>query len=133
MHVAFIASCCIIPYNIKRRNLKQISIKRYKNKRYTDIYLSLNFSRDRNSHRGCSVKKCVPKKFGSVHRKIPVLEPTFNKVANLQVCSFIEKRLQNRYFPVNIVKYFRISILKNICQTRFAFVAISKAATGGAL
>ena len=39
--------------------------------------------------------------------KIPVLESVFNKVADLNVYNFIKKKLQHRYFPVNIAKFFR--------------------------
>ena len=38
-----------------------------------------------------------------------MLESLFNGVA-------IKKRLQHKYFPVNIVKFLRIPILKNICE-----------------
>ena len=49
---------------------------------------------------------------------MPVLESIFNKVAGLQACNFIKKRLQHRCFPVHIVKFLRTSILKNICEMR---------------
>ena len=44
-----------------------------------------------------------------------MLESLFNKAAGLQASNFIKKRLQHRYFPVNIVKFLRTPILKNIC------------------
>ena len=40
----------------------------------------------------------------------------FSKVAGLKTCNFIEKRLQHRCLPVNIVKLLRAPILKNICK-----------------
>ena len=40
----------------------------------------------------------------------------FNKVAGLPSCSFIEKRLQHRCFPVNIAKNLIAPILKDICK-----------------
>ena len=40
----------------------------------------------------------------------------FNKVTGLQVCNVTKKKLQHRCFPVNIVKFSRTSILKNICE-----------------
>ena len=49
-------------------------------------------------------------------KKKTVLEFLLNKVAGLQDCKLIEKRLQHRCFPVNIVKLLRKSILKNICK-----------------
>ena len=61
----------------------------------------------RSSHQRCSIKKVVLK-------KIPVLESLFEKVAGLKVCNFIKKRPQHRWFPVNIAKFLRLSILKNI-------------------
>ena len=38
-----------------------------------------------------------------------MLESLFNKAAGLKACNFIKKRLQHRYFLVNIVKYLRIA------------------------
>ena len=34
----------------------------------------------------------------------------------LTACNFIKKRLQHRCFPVNVAKFLRTSILKNICE-----------------
>ena len=45
-----------------------------------------------------------------------MLESLFNKVAGLQACNFIKKRLQHSCFSVNIVKFLRTLILKNICK-----------------
>ena len=38
------------------------------------------------------------------------------RLADLQTCSFIKKRPQHRYFPVNIEKILILLILKNICK-----------------
>ena len=38
----------------------------------------------------------------------------FNKVAGLQACSFIKKILKHRWFLVNIAKFLRTSMLRNI-------------------
>ena len=38
------------------------------------------------------------------------------KVADLKACNFIKKRLQPRCFPVNIAKFLRAVILKNISE-----------------
>ena len=35
---------------------------------------------------------------------------------SLLFLNFIKKRLQHRYFPMKFAKFFRISILKNICE-----------------
>ena len=65
---------------------------------------NVDFVINRSSHRRCSVKK------------------TFLKISqysqeNICVgCKFIEKRLQHRRFPVNIVKFLRTPILENICE-----------------
>ena len=40
----------------------------------------------------------------------------FDKVADLEVCHFIEKKLQDRSFPVKFEKFLRTPILKNTCQ-----------------
>ena len=48
--------------------------------------------------------------------KTLVLESLFNKVTGLQTCNFIKKRLQHRCFPVNIAKFLRTPVLKNICE-----------------
>ena len=37
-----------------------------------------------------------------MHKKVPVLESLFDKVAGLDACNFIEKWFQYRCFPVNI-------------------------------
>ena len=55
-------------------------------------------------------KKGVLKKFHNIHRKTPVLESLFSKVAGLKACNFIKKRLQHRCFPVNIAKFLRAAI-----------------------
>ena len=61
-------------------------------------------------------------KFGNVHRKTPVLELLFNIVAGLKNCSFITKRFQHQYFIVNILKFLRTSILKNICEWLLLYI-----------
>ena len=50
------------------------------------------------------------------HKKTPVLQSIFNKVAEHKACSVIKKRLQHRCFPGNIAKSLRISILMIICK-----------------
>ena len=46
------------------------------------------------------------KKFRNIHRKTTVLESLFIKVAGIQPCKFIEKRLQRRCFPVHIENFY---------------------------
>ena len=45
-----------------------------------------------------------------------VLESLFNKFAGLQAGNFTAKRLQHRCFPVSIPKFWKTSILKDICE-----------------
>ena len=45
------------------------------------------------------------------HRKIPVLESIFNKVAGLRACNFIIKKLQQRCFPVKFAKFLKTPFL----------------------
>ena len=49
-------------------------------------------------------------------QKTPALESLFNQIAGLQVCYFIKKRLQQRFFSINIVKFLKTSILKKACE-----------------
>ena len=43
-----------------------------------------------------------------------MLESLFNKFADLQTGNFITKRLEHRCFPVNIAKFLKTPILKDI-------------------
>ena len=52
----------------------------------------------------------------NVHKKTPVQELLFNIVSGLEDSSFIKKRFQHKYFLVNIAKFLRTPILKNICE-----------------
>ena len=51
-------------------------------------------------------EKCS-KKLPKFARKTPVMKSLFNKVAGLQVCNFIRKRLQHRCFPAKVAKFLR--------------------------
>ena len=64
----------------------------------------------RSSHQRCSEKK-VFLKISQFNWKTLVLESLFNKLHN-----FIKKRLQHSCFLVNITKFLKILILKNICE-----------------
>ena len=48
-----------------------------------------------------------------------MLELLFNKVTGLEVYNFIKKRIQHRFFLVNIAKFLRELILKNISNGSF--------------
>ena len=52
-------------------------------------------------------------KICNIHRKTPVLESLFSKLASLEACNFIKKRPQHRCFPVNIAKFLRKFYLQN--------------------
>ena len=45
-----------------------------------------------------------------------MMESLFNKVAALQVCNFIKKRIQHSCFPINISKFLRTPSLKSMCE-----------------
>ena len=49
----------------------------------------------------------VSKKFHNIHRKAPVSESLFDKVAGLKAYNFNKKRLQHRCFPVKLAKVLR--------------------------
>ena len=53
-------------------------------------------------------------------------ELLFNKVTGLKVCNFIKKRLQHRCFLVNIAKFLRTPIFKNICEKAASVLLIIK-------
>ena len=62
-------------------------------------------AQNRSSHQICSIKKCS-EEFFTIYKKTPVLESLLN----------IKKRIQHSCFPVNIVKFLRTCILKNIWE-----------------
>ena len=70
----------------------------------------------RSSHRRCSIEKTVLKNFAIFTGKDLCWSLFFNKVAGLQVWHFTKKRLQHSFFPMNIEKFLRTLILKNICE-----------------
>ena len=67
-------------------------------------------------------KKALLKNFPIFTGKTPALESLFNKVAGVQACNFIKKRLQHRCFPVAIAKFLRTSTLKNICEQLLLYI-----------
>ena len=68
----------------------------------------------RSNHRFYK-KRCFSIDF-RFHSKTPVLESLFNKVAGLRPPALLKKRHQHSSFPMNFSKFFRTSILKNICE-----------------
>ena len=73
-----------------------------------------------SSHGRCSFKILGLKSFIIFTGKTPVLKSLFNKVTGLKACNFIKRNLQHRCFLVNIVKFLRTPILKNICGCFYA-------------
>ena len=76
------------------------------------------------------VRRCYSK-FRKFHRKTPVLESLFKKVAGLHACDFIKKRFQHRCFPMKFVKFFRTRFLHNtyggcFCINSFQATGLSK-------
>ena len=56
-------------------------------------------------------KKMCSWKFHKIHRKTPVPETFFNKVAGLRPATLLKKRLWHRCFPVNFAKFLRTIFL----------------------
>ena len=69
----------------------------------------------RSSHRRCSIKKMFLK-ISLYPQETSLRESLFKRVAGLKACIFIKKKLQHRWFPVNISKFLRLSVSKNICN-----------------
>ena len=84
------------------------------------LYVVVSNFLQKQSSGGVLRKKCSLK-FHNISKKTPVLESLFNRVAGLKACSFIKKLLKCRCFPVNIAKFLRTPILKNIWKRRTLF------------
>ena len=69
----------------------------------------------RSSHRRCSIKKLYLK-ISQYSQENTYARGFFNQVKGCQVCNFIKKIFQHRYFSVNIVKFLKTVILKKICE-----------------
>ena len=64
-----------------------------------------------------SVDKGVPKNFCDFHRKTPVLQSLFNKIADLLSATTLFIKDYNTGFLLwNLQKIFRVPVLKNICE-----------------
>ena len=70
----------------------------------------------RSSHRRCSIKKAILKHFVIFTGKHLCRSLFVKKVAGRHACNFIKKTLQHRYCLVNIRKFIRRTILKNISK-----------------
>ena len=72
-------------------------------------------------------KKGVPKNFKKITRKHLCWSLFFNKVAGLRPETLLKKRVQQRCFPVNFVKFFKNTFFKEhlwwlLLYKRFIFV-----------
>ena len=76
------------------------------------------YNETRSSHQRCSIK-AVLENFATFTTKHLCCNLFLNKVAGLQACNFIRKRLQHSRLTVNIPKYLRTPLLKNICERLF--------------
>ena len=66
-----------------------------------------------------SIKKAVLKNFAIFTEKHLRWSLFLNKNVGLQSWNFIKKRLQHRFFPVNIAKFLKAPVLENICERLF--------------
>ena len=66
-----------------------------------------------SSHQRCSVRKGVLRNLAKFTGKDLCQSLFFNKVSGLRPATLLKKRLWHRYFPVNFVKFLRISFLRN--------------------
>ena len=57
-------------------------------------------------------KKRCSLKFRKIHRKTPVPESLFNKVAGPIPATLLKKRFRHRSFPVNFMKFLRTTFLQ---------------------
>ena len=64
-------------------------------------------------------RKAVLKNFAIFTEKPLCWSLFLHKNTGLQSWNFIKKRLQRRFFPVNIAKFLRTTVLKNICERLF--------------
>ena len=64
-------------------------------------------------------KKAALKNFAIFTEKHLPSSLFLNKNVGLQSWNFIKKRLQHRFFPANIAKFFRTPVLENICERLF--------------
>ena len=64
-----------------------------------------------------SHKRSCLQKILNIHRKTPVLESLFNNLHAYTSVTLLQRDLcVFRCFPVNIVKFLKTSILKDICK-----------------
>ena len=101
------------------------------------INLNLFQITHRSSHQRCSTKKALLKIFAmcNIHRKTPALESHFNKVEGLQLQAFfIKRRFEHSCFPVNIAKFYAVTVVRRCSVKKVRPAALLKRdSTTGAL
>ena len=80
-------------------------------RRFSDFWIS-DFNRD--SHRRCSIEKRV---FLKIHRKAPVTESLFNKVAGLRPTTLLTKRLWHKCFFCEFCEIFKDTLFLSLSYT----------------
>ena len=76
----------------------------------------------RISHQRCSLKKVFLKNFIKFSGKHLCWSLFFNKVSGMRPATLFKKRLQQRCFPVNFVKFLRTPFLQNTSRQLLLFV-----------
>ena len=100
----------------KKKGLWQL----YKKKRLRwlllEIFMLVVPEKGRSSRPLVFCKKGVLKNFAKIHRKTPMSEPFFNKVAGLGLQLYLKKGLWHKCFPVNFEKFLRKHFLTEHLQ-----------------
>ena len=89
-------------------------------KKTTNTGLHINYLSVQKQPREKFFSKSCSKIFCNLYRKTSVLEFLLNK--RLHACNFIKKRLQVRCFPVNITKFLKVPLSKNIFEQLLLFL-----------
>ena len=76
-------------------------------------------------------KKSRSSEFCNIHCKTPMKESLFSEFADIQSYKLIKRRLQHRCFTVNIRRFLRIPVLKNICERLALFEEHLRTAPSG--
>ena len=79
---------------------------------------------EKQSPGGILLKRCF-QKFRKIHRKTPVPEPLFDKVAILRPAPLLKKRRWHRCFPMNFAKFFRALFLTEHFQWLLLLFTVS--------
>ena len=105
---------CFDPLSNKRSNAKVFGRSNFELSLWNIICVAARKIQKQPSEVFC--KNRCSSKIHKIHRKTPVFQSLFNKVAGLQACNFIKKRLQHSCFPAKFANFLRTPILKNICE-----------------